>query len=346
MNIAITGGGTGGHLTIAKAIKEELNRRGMKPIFIGSTYGQDRAWFAEDADWGEKYFLETAGVVNKRGLAKLGALLAIIKASMRVRRIFKEHQIDAVFSVGGYSAAPASFAAIMMGKNYYIHEQNAVMGRLNRLLGKRATMLFSSYHDGAMNAYPIRDVYFENARVREKIERVIFLGGSQGASAINEFALSIAGKLHEKGIAIIHQCGKRDLQKCQTFYHDTGIEVDLFDFSTSLESKIEKADFAICRAGASTVWELTATQLPALFIPYPYAAGNHQYHNAKFLADKDLALLVTQDKLDVKILYEIFAKDIRKMSEGLSIMIEKDGAKKIVDVILNPATTSEASIPK
>ncbi len=334
MNIAITGGGTGGHLTIAKAIKEELNHRGIKPIFIGSTYGQDRAWFEADEGWCEKHFLETSGVVNKKGFAKILALRDIFKATLQVRKIFKQNQIEAVFSVGGYSAAPASFGAIMMGKKFYMHEQNAVMGRLNKLLAPRATMLFSSYHDSQVRDYPVRACYFEKARVRKEIKTILFLGGSQGASAINDFALSIAPTLQEKGIKIIHQCGKRDLEKCQKFYHDTGIEVDLFDFSTALEEKSEKADFAICRAGASTLWELTAAQLPALFVPYPYAAGNHQYHNAKFLADKGLAMLVKQEDLKADILEDIFAKDIAKMSEGLAIMIAADGAKKIVDTIL------------
>ncbi len=335
MNIAITGGGTGGHLTIAKALKEELNKRGIKPLFIGSTYGQDRAWFEEDAGWSAKYFFETSGVVNKKGLAKLGALFGIFKAMMKARGIFKRYKIEAVFSVGGYSAAPASFAAIMMHKKFYIHEQNAVMGRLNKLLAPKATMLFSSYHDSVIKDYPVRDIYFNNARVRTEIKTMIFLGGSQGASAINDFALSVAKTLQEKKIHIIHQCGQRDLQKCQKFYHDNKIEVDLFDFTNALEEKIKEADFAICRAGASTVWELSASQLPALFIPYPYAAGNHQYHNAKFLVDKNLALMVKQADITPAVLEDIFDANIQKMSEGLSIMIEKEGAKKIVDAILD-----------
>lgn len=335
MNIAITGGGTGGHLTIAKSIKEELNKRGIRPIFIGSSYGQDRAWFEEDEGWEKKYFLETAGVVNKKGFAKIASLIDIFKATMYVRKIFKTRHIDAVFSVGGYSAAPASFAAIMMNKPFYIHEQNAVMGRLNKLLASKTTMLFSSYHDSPISDYPIRDIYFDNARVRSEIKTLIFLGGSQGASAINDFALSVAKTLETKGIKIIHQCGKRDFQKCQTFYDDHKIDAELFDFSTLLEEKIQEADFAICRAGASTIWELTATQLPALFIPYPHAAGNHQYYNAKFLADKNLAMLVDQEDLKAIMIEEILLQDIESMSRELAIMIERNGAKGIVDEILS-----------
>jgi len=334
MRVAITGGGTGGHLTIAKAIKEELNLRGIRPLFIGSTYGQDRAWFEEDEGWEAKYFLETSGVVNKKGLAKLGALKDIFKATMKARSLITTQKMDVVFSVGGYSAAPASFAALMMKKDFYMHEQNAVMGRLNKLLLPKARMLFSSYHDSVIKDYPVRDIFFQNARVRKKINTIIFLGGSQGASAINDFALMVAEELDNKGIKIIHQCGKRDLEKCQKFYHDKSINAEVFDFSKELEGKIKEADFAICRAGASTVWELTASGLPALFIPYPYAAGDHQYHNAKFLVDKKLAILQREDTLDTEILKQIESLDLAGVSSALQKMISPDGARKIVDVIV------------
>jgi UDP-N-acetylglucosamine--N-acetylmuramyl-(pentapeptide) pyrophosphoryl-undecaprenol N-acetylglucosamine transferase len=343
MSMVITGGGTGGHLTIAKAIKEELNLRGIQPLFVGSTYGQDREWFEGDSGWEACYFLETSGVVNKKGLAKLGALKDIFKAMMQARAIITKHQSDVVFSVGGYSAAPASFAAMMMKKRFYMHEQNAVMGRLNKLLAPKATMLFSSYHvyaDDAVTDYPVRDIFFQNARNRQDIKSIIFLGGSQGARTINDFALSVAKIVDKKGIKIIHQCGKNELDRCRKFYHDSSIDAEVFDFSKALEEKIKEADFAIARAGASTVWELTASGLPALFIPYPYAAGDHQYHNAKFLAEKKLALLQREEALHPDILEDIWQLDLKTISKNLRGMIAPDGAKKIVDIILDSTTTS------
>ena len=132
--IAITGGGTGGHLVIAKAIKEELNRRGIKPIYIGSTGGQDKAWFEHDEGFEKVYFLQSQGVVNKKGLQKLLSLSNIVRSALSCRTLFKEHNIQAVFSVGGYSAAPASFAALLFKKALFIHEQNAIEGKLNTLL--------------------------------------------------------------------------------------------------------------------------------------------------------------------------------------------------------------------
>ena len=327
MSIVITGGGTGGHLAIAKAIKDELNKRDIKPIFIGSTYGQDRSWFEDDEGFKECYFFETSGVVNKRGFAKVKSLYDISKKVLEIREIFKKHEIRSVMSVGGYSAAPASFGAIIFKKDFFIHEQNAVMGRLNSLLKPFAKEIF--FNDP--NYYPVRDEFFEGSRVRDEIKRVIFLGGSQGARAINEFAMKVAPRLSKMGIKITHQTGKNDEKKLQEFYKKEGIEAECFAFSPNLAQKISEADFAIARAGASTIWELSANGLPALFIPYPYAAGDHQYHNAKFLSQENLALLKREESLSEDVLDEIFRLDLSKISQKIASLPNKDASKLIVD---------------
>ncbi len=335
MSIVITGGGTGGHLAIAKAIKEEFNRRDIKPIFIGSSRGQDRQWFGEDDGWIEKLFLETSGVVNKRGISKAISLMHILKESVKLRSYFKKEGIKAVLSVGGYSAAAASFAALLTPQTkLYIQEQNAVMGSLNRLLQPFATKVFSAYEADRFS-FPIREIFFEKARVREDLKTVIFLGGSQGASAINRFAQKIAPLLDSRGIRIMHQCGKNDYEDLKKFYAQSGIGVELFPFSDDLISYMERADFAISRAGASTLWELTANGLPALFVPYPYAAGDHQYYNAKSLADQGLALLRREEELDEGLIEEITALDLKEISEKLKHLAKRDGAKQIVDEMLS-----------
>ena len=325
--IAITGGGTGGHLVIAKAIKEELNKRGIKPIFIGSTYGQDRNWFEEDDGFEEKYFFDTSGVVNKSGIKKILSLSNIIKHSFETKKIFKKHKIKIVFSVGGYSAAPASFGAIMFKKRLFIHEQNAYMGKLNKLLNSFAKRVFNTflYND----PYPVRDEFFKKARIRKEIKTIIFLGGSQGAKAINDFAFEVA---KTKKYKIIHQTGKLDFDRCKKFYQENHLDVDYFAFNKNIVDKISKADFAISRAGASSVFELSANQIPTLFVPYPYAAGNHQYYNAKFLVDKKLAFLRVQNELDLSVFEEI--KNIDIISQKLNEINSENGAKIIVDEIL------------
>jgi len=325
--IAITGGGTGGHLAIANAIKEELNKRDIKPIFIGSTYGQDKDWFSDDKGFSEKYFFDTSGVVNKKGLNKLSSLNTIFKYTIKTKNIFKKHNIKAVFSVGGYSAAPASFGAILFNKPLFIHEQNAYMGKLNKILKPFSKRVFNTflYND----PYPIKDIFFKKARLRKEIKTIIFLGGSQGAKAINDFAFEVA---KTKKYKIIHQTGKLDFERCKKFYSENNLDVDYFAFSKNIIEKIYKADFAISRAGASTLFELSANQLPTLFVPYPYAAGNHQYYNAKFLADKNLAFLKLQNELNLEVFDEI--KNIDIISNKLKYINSINGAKIIVDEIL------------
>jgi len=304
-----------------------LNKRDIKPIFIGSTYGQDRSWFEDDEGFKERYFFETSGVVNKRGFAKVKSLYDISKKVLDLKEIFKKHEIKSVMSVGGYSAAPASFGAIIFKKDFFIHEQNAVMGRLNSLLKPFARQIF--FNDP--NYYPVREVFFEGFRVRDEIKRVIFLGGSQGARAINDFAMKVAPRLSKMGIKITHQTGKNDEQKLEEFYKKEGIEADCFAFSSTLAQKISEADFAIARAGASTIWELCANGLPALFIPYPYAAGDHQYHNALFLSQENLALLKREESLSESVLDEIFALDLSKISQKIATLPNRDASKLIVD---------------
>ncbi len=331
--IAITGGGTGGHLAIAKAVCEELNKRGIKPIFIGSKKGQDEAWFGTHEGFEHKYFLQTSGVVDKKGFAKISALKEILKQSLFCNKIFKQHNISKVFSVGGYSSAPASIASILSFKPLFIHEQNAKMGRLNKLMKPFAKEVFGSYENATFSlSYPVRDIFFENFRIREKLKTIIFLGGSGGASFINNLAKQMAINLNQNHIKIIHQCGKHELKELQEFYKQNGIDADVFDFSDTLHEKMKMADFAISRAGASTLWELVATGLPTFFIPYPYAASNHQYYNAKNLSDENLAFLSLQQNVDEKEIFDIFKSvDLSFISSNLCKKISQNGVKQMVD---------------
>ena len=335
MNIAITGGGTGGHLSIAKAMKNAFLKEGHTVIFIGSLKGQDRDWFLNDKDFKAVYFLDTKGVVNQKKLNKILSLWQISKATIRVFSIFKLHKIDKVFSVGGFSAAPASFASILTRRPLFIHEQNAKIGNLNKILKPFSKKFFSSYlKESSISDYPISKDFFDTKRLRKEIKTIIFLGGSQGARFINEFALSVAPLLRDKNINIIHQCGKIEYDKVNKAYKSLGINAKIFAFSNTLLEDIKKADLAVSRAGASTLWEISANGLPALFIPFPYASGDHQYFNAKFLVEKKIAWIVRQDKLNIKMFKNILDEEIEEKSKALMELIKADGATLIAKSII------------
>ncbi len=334
MSIVMTGGGTGGHLTIIKAVKEELLDEEL--IYIGSTKGQDRAWFGEDKQFKETYFLPTQGVVNQGFLGKIKSISMLVKATIKARKILKKANAKVVFCVGGFSAAPTSFAAKILGIPLVIHEQNAAIGSLNKLLRSYSTAFISSYEeDSPIKAYPIKKEYFEKTRIRDEVKTIIFLGGSQGAQAINKLALELAPILKEKNIKIIHQAGERNIDEVKKSYEKLDIEAEVFGFTTTLSDYMNQADFAIARSGASTLWELSAMACPTLYIPYPYAAGDHQFYNAKFLVDQDVAWIMRESEIEIDKVVALLDENMQKKSEKLQQLIERDGALQISKLLKN-----------
>ncbi|MGB3750258.1 MAG: undecaprenyldiphospho-muramoylpentapeptide beta-N-acetylglucosaminyltransferase [Arcobacteraceae bacterium] len=336
--VLITGGGTGGHLSVAKSFIDEFYSRGYKVIFIGSTKGQDKKWFENYPNISQSYFLDTRGVVDQNFLGKISSLWMIFKAVLKSISIIRKNNVTKVVSVGGFSAAAASFAAILARTDFYIHEQNSIVGKLNKLTSKYAKEVFSSYLPSSkVKDYPINEKFFKNARIRKTIKTIIFLGGSQGAKGINEFALKIAPVLKQKDIQIIHQTGKNDFLEIQKRYEELGIEADVFDFSTELLEKMNQSDFAVSRSGASTLWELVALGIPTFFIPFPFAASNHQYYNAKYLVENDLCFLQEEKNLDenyfFKCLEQSSENDLEVKSKKLIDTIHRDAVKNIVDII-------------
>ncbi len=335
--IVLTGGGTGGHLSIVKSLKEELNKRGIKPVFIGSCNGQDKAWFEKDNGFDAKYFFNTKGVVNKNKIGKILSLSNIFLYSLKCFFIFKKHNIKKVISVGGYSGAAASFGAIFFKKELYIHEQNAKKGTLNLKLSPYAKAVFSSYDiNSPVKDYPVNESFFKLTRQRESLKTIIFLGGSQGANFINNLAKELIPELLKLNVHIIHQCGKNQYKELKKFYNTNNWQIELYDFTNDMPSLLEKADFAISRSGASTLWELCASGVPSIFIPYPYAAKDHQYYNAKFLKDKNLASVFRENEVQSqKILTLLQTTNLKRISSSLSTTIHSNGAKKMIDFVLS-----------
>ncbi|WP_104749506.1 undecaprenyldiphospho-muramoylpentapeptide beta-N-acetylglucosaminyltransferase [Helicobacter cynogastricus] len=353
---AITGGGTGGHLCIAKALAQELKSRNQELIYIGSTTGQDRSWFEDSPLFIERYFLESSGVVNKNFLRKIPALWAQLKGAKVALGLLKKHRVQALISVGGFSAGPGSLASIFSNTSFYIHEQNAIQGALNKYTTPYAKRVFGSFENkGAgkkfyKTPYPVQEVFFEKARIRNQVDTILFLGGSQGASAINEFALLCARDLLQKGLKIIHQCGKLHYDRIADLYKGLGIldMIDLFAFDLNLVEKMRQADICVSRAGASSVWELCANNLPTMFVPYTHAANNHQYFNALEFEQEGLAKIVFQHALHPSKLFDFIewlqtpktrGLYISEVSSKLREKITSDGARVIVDRILEDLST-------
>lgn len=331
MKLCITGGGTGGHLMIAQALVEAATERGHEVIFIGSTQGQDRKYFEHHSKFSHVYFLPTTGVVNQKGLGKLKALYKIIRAFFTARMVLKMHQVDATYSVGGFSAAPASFASLSKRIPLFIHEQNAVTGRLNGLLKPYAKRFISAYDaDSTIKGYPVKEILRKSARVRTGLQTILFAGGSHGAKAINDLALNMAKELKERGITIVHQAGEKDLDRVKSEYEKLGVDVELYGFTTDMPEIIEKADLCVSRAGASTLWELTTNGCPAFYIPYPYAAGDHQYHNAQFIVENNMGWCHREGDGLKENLLEVLKEDLESKSKALMQYAKSDVAQEMI----------------
>lgn len=336
MNFCITGGGTGGHLSIADAFCTTLVQRGHKVIFMGSTTGQDKMWFLDSKLFSSVYFLKTSGVVNQGKFGKIKALFKIFLAVIKSRQILKQNKIEAIISVGGFSAAPASLASFIIKIPLFIHEQNAVAGRLNQLLKPYAKLFLSVYEaDGAKYGYPVKEEFIKLARVRDKLNTIIFLGGSQGAVAINNLALHVAKDLQKKKITIIHQCGKKNYETVKKEYERLGVEVELYPFSDELPQLITRADMAVSRAGASTLWELCANGLVTFFVPYPHAAKDHQFFNAQFIVKQKMGWCVRQnDDLSNQFL-KVLDEPLEQKSKKLINYFKKDATVSMVKLFEN-----------
>jgi UDP-N-acetylglucosamine--N-acetylmuramyl-(pentapeptide) pyrophosphoryl-undecaprenol N-acetylglucosamine transferase len=316
---------------IAEALLEVAVARGHEVIFIGSTSGQDQKYFKNSSKFSDVYFLDTSGVVNKRGFGKIKALWAIIKAFFTARKLLRKHKIEAVYSVGGFSAAPAAFASITCGLPLFIHEQNAIIGKLNTILKPFAKSFTSAYDkSSSIKGYPVKKIFFDSAHTREDIKTIIFLGGSQGAKAINDLALSVAIKLSERGIKIIHQCGEKEYERVQDTYGMLGIDVELYGFTKELHTLISRADLAVSRAGASTLWELTSNGLVAFFIPYPYAAADHQYHNAHYIVANNLGWCHREGEDLEALLTSLLDENLKEKSQKLLTLNSKNVAELMI----------------
>jgi UDP-N-acetylglucosamine--N-acetylmuramyl-(pentapeptide) pyrophosphoryl-undecaprenol N-acetylglucosamine transferase len=183
---------------------------------------------------------------------------------------------------------------------------------------------------------PLKAEFFNTAKPRNgKVQNIFFAGGSQGAKAINNLALELAPWLKEQNISITHQAGEKNIEFVRNEYNKLNIEATVFGFTNEMASVMSGADFAIARSGASTLWELSANGLPALYVPYPYAASDHQYHNAQFLVEQNMAWIVREDKIDIEAVKKMIlnSKEIKSRSQKLLKSIANDGNKQIASLL-------------
>jgi UDP-N-acetylglucosamine--N-acetylmuramyl-(pentapeptide) pyrophosphoryl-undecaprenol N-acetylglucosamine transferase len=312
MNVVVMAGGTGGHVFPALSVAEQLRQGGAKVCWLGTARGIE-------ADLVPKAGIElnclTIEGVRGRGLKTLiKAPFMLLAAVMQARKILKREGANVVLGLGGFASGPGGVAAKTLGIPVVIHEQNAVAGTTNRWLAKVARFCLEAFPGSLPNAVhvgnPVRAeigaVAAAQLQADERRPRVLVLGGSLGALALNQLVPE-AVALMDKALRpeIVHQCGKRHVEAAQQGYDAAGVEARVLPFIDDMAQAYEWADFVICRAGALTVSELTMAGRAAMLVPYPYAIDDHQAKNAEWLVANGAGLMCRQEQLTAETLKEI-----------------------------------------
>lgn len=308
--LLIAGGGTGGHLFPGVAVAEELLEREPEAelLFVGTERGIE-ARVVPELGWNIE-LIEVSGLKTVGALGAVRGALRIPGSLMQSRRILKAFEPDVVIGVGGYASGPVVLAAKLMGIKTAILEQNSIPGLTNRILGKVAKRIFLSFEHSrtffspkksSLVGNPIRKQILGNLRERGDDRssefRLFIFGGSQGAKAVNEMCCEAARILSEQGrtLSIVHQTGNATLDETKARYEAAGIHADCRAFISDMAEEYRAADLIVARAGATTIAELGIVGKPAILVPYPFAANNHQELNGQEMVNAGAALMLKQE---------------------------------------------------
>jgi len=336
VRLIIAGGGTGGHIFPAIAIANALKKQEPQTeiLFVGAK-GKMEMEKVPQAGY-EISGLDIAGFNRSSLIKNIGLPVKLLKSFFQVRKIFKSFEPDAVIGVGGYSSFPVLRFAQAKGIPSFIHESNSFAGKSNILLAKKATKVFVA-SDGMEKFFPANKIVISGNPIRPSIANVasiskeealgffglqggrktlLVVGGSLGARSINEAIAKGLNDLIENGVQIIWQTGKTDANKWKEAAENQP-SVWVNDFITEMEKGYAAADIVISRAGAMAKAELCVVKKPVLFVPFPFAAEDHQAVNAMNLVEKHAALMVKDSEAINKVVPTIIelSKNEQKQNE-------------------------------
>jgi len=344
MRAVLAGGGTGGHVIPALAIAHELrDLYSAEVVFIGTSRGIENRLVPAA---GFELRLVEVGALKKVSLAKrVATMTALPTAIFRSRKILREFRPDVVIGVGGYASGPAMLAAAISRIPTLAFEPNVVPGLANRIMApivSSAAVHFEEtrryFRRCQVTGVPVRRAFFNlPPKPAESPPTLLVFGGSQGAHAINEAVMNAVAALSERvpGIHLVHQTGERDYNDAQAAYLRSQAQAEVFSFIEDMPGMFGRADLLVCRSGASTVAEVTAAGKPAIFIPFPHAADNHQMRNAEALERAGAAVLIAEKDLTserlVDAVRELLGDPARlaRMSEASRKLSHPDAARQI-----------------
>lgn len=324
--IIIAGGGTGGHIFPAIAIANALVAQdpSVEMLFVGAK-GKMEMEKVPQAGYHIKG-LDIAGLNRSSLIKNIGLPFKLIRSFFQVRRIFRDFRPTAVVGVGGYSSFPVLRLAQQKGIATFLHESNSFAGRANQMLGKKATAVFVAT-DGMEKFFPSAKIMITGNPVRKNIvappadretairqfglqpskTTVLSVGGSLGARSINAAVEEGLQQLTNEGLQLIWQVGKNNLSGSIKSATDNNDAVWVHEFINNMETAYAAADIVISRAGAMSIAELCVVKKPAVLVPYPFAAEDHQTVNAKNLVQKEAAILVPDAEVKQRLISTVIA---------------------------------------
>jgi UDP-N-acetylglucosamine--N-acetylmuramyl-(pentapeptide) pyrophosphoryl-undecaprenol N-acetylglucosamine transferase len=351
--VLIAGGGTGGHLFPGIALAEEVVTRHPKNdvVFVGTTRGLEARVVPQNG------FVFEA--ITSRGLKGMGflklvlGLLTLPLSFIEALSLVRKYRPDVVVGVGGYSSGPVVMAAWLLGVPTAVQEQNALPGLTNKILGKFVKAVFLSFDETTrffakarthVLGNPIRRALLDNflkpSVAHDKFTVLVF-GGSLGARGLNTRVVEALGHLaaEKDSLRLVHQTGKNDLEAVKQGYEGKGFDAEVREFIDDMSAAYLSCDLVVCRAGATTIAELTTCKKASILVPFPFATDDHQAVNAKALVDAGAALMfregeLTGEKLAAAIL-ELKRDPARleKMQKAAGLLGRPEAAREIADVL-------------
>ena len=355
MNVILAAGGTGGHMVPAHALAAELKRRGYGVGLVTDERGARIPGLFDDLP----VHILPAGRIGGGPIAWLKAVGSVVAGRREAKRLYRQFLPDAVVGFGGYPAFPALLAASSMRIPTILHEQNAVLGRVNRLLAGDAAAIATAYERVERLKTGHRDkVVLVGNPVREEVARlgeaplppfdetaplkILITGGSQGASVLGKVVPEGLGALAPSlrhRLQIVQQCRPEDIDLVRARYAELGIPAELSTYITDMPAKIADTHLVIARAGASTIAELTAAGRPAILVPLPSATDDHQTINAREMARAGGARMIAQGDFTADVLarqIEALAEDPQALANAASRSLSvgrPNAASELADLV-------------
>jgi len=348
--ILVMAGGTGGHVFPALAVAAELKSAGWRVVWLGAKDGMETVLVPKhgyEMEWIRFSGLRGKGIV-RMALLPLNLLIAFWQSARVIFRV----RPDVVLGMGGYVSFPGGMMAALFNRPLVVHEQNSIAGLANRVLAEVADYRLTGF-PGVLKksrwcGNPVRSDISQLAAPAERFRgrmgalKVLVLGGSLGAQALNEAVpQSLALLPQEQRPQVTHQAGVKHLGQLRENYAKAGVQAEIVAFIDEMAAAYARADLVISRAGALTVAELAAAGVASILVPFPFAVDDHQTHNARFLSDGGAAVLVQQPELSPRkladMLLEFTREKLLDMANRARALAKPDAAAGVASVCIAAA---------